>query len=57
MEETMRQRRKRREFPDAYKAEVVALCQKGNRPIAEVAREPSAPPLVAGLPDADGVRG
>jgi transposase len=39
MEETMRQRRKRREFADAYKAEVVALCQKGDRPIAEVARE------------------
>ena len=35
----MRQRRKRREFTDAYKAEVVALCQKGDRPIAEVARE------------------
>jgi len=35
----MRQRRKRREFTDAYKAEVVALCQKGDRSIAEVARD------------------
>jgi transposase len=39
MEETMRQRRKRREFADAYKAEVVALCQKGDRSMAEVARD------------------
>jgi transposase len=39
MEETMRQRRKRREFTDAYKAEVVALCQKGDRSMAEVARD------------------
>jgi len=39
MEETMRQRRKRREFNDAYKAEVVALCQKGDRSMAEVARD------------------
>ena len=39
MEETMRQRRKRREFTDAYKAEVVALCQKGDRSTAEVARD------------------
>jgi hypothetical protein len=31
MEETMRQRRSRREFTDAYKADVVALCQKGDR--------------------------
>ncbi len=35
----MRQRRKRREFADAYKAEVVALCQKGDRSMAEVARD------------------
>ena len=35
----MRQRRKRREFTDAYKAEVVALCQKGDRSTAEVARD------------------
>ena len=35
----MRQRRKRREFTDAYKAEVVALCQKGDRSMAEVARD------------------
>jgi len=39
MEETMRQRRKRREFTDAFKAEVVALCQKGDRSMAEVARD------------------
>ena len=39
MEETMRQRRRRREFTDAYKAEVVALCQKGDRSMAEVARD------------------
>ncbi len=39
MEETMRQRRKRREFTDAYKAEVVTLCQKGDRSMAEVARD------------------
>ncbi len=39
MEETMKQRRSRREFTDAYKAEVVALCQKGDRSIAEVARD------------------
>jgi len=39
MEETMRQRRNRREFSDAYKADVVALCQKGDRSIAEVARD------------------
>ena len=35
----MRQRRRRREFTDAYKAEVVALCQKGDRSIAEVTRD------------------
>jgi transposase len=35
----MRQRRKRREFTDAYKAEVLALCQKGDRSMAEVARD------------------
>lgn len=39
MEETMRQRRRRREFTDAYKAEVVALCQKGDRSVAEVAHD------------------
>ncbi len=38
MEETMK-RWSRREFTDAYKAEVVALCQKGDRSIAEVARD------------------
>ncbi len=39
MEETMSQRRRRREFTDAYKAEVVALCQTGDRSIAQVARD------------------
>jgi transposase len=39
MEETMRHRRRRREFTAAYKAEVVALCQKGDRSVAEVARD------------------
>jgi transposase len=40
MEETMpQQRRKRREFSDAYKAEVVALCLKGDRSIAQVVRD------------------
>src|SRR5262249_36313613 len=39
MEETMRQRRSRREFTDAYRAEVVALCQKRDRSIAQVARD------------------
>src|SRR5215472_12617826 len=38
MEEAMK-RRSRREFTDAYKAEVVALCQKGDRSMAEVARD------------------
>jgi transposase len=39
MEETMRQRRKRRDFTDAYKADVVRLCQRGDRSIVEVARD------------------
>jgi transposase len=39
MEQTMSQRRRRRAFTDSFKAEVVALCRKGDRPIAEVARE------------------
>ena len=39
MEETMSQRRRRREFTDAYKAEVVTLCQTGDRSIAQVARD------------------
>ena len=39
MEETMKQRRSRREFTAAYKAEVVAFCQQGDRSIAEVARD------------------
>jgi transposase len=40
MEQAMQQRRrKRREFTPAFKAEVVELCQKGDRSIAQVARE------------------
>ncbi len=39
MEETMPQRRRRREFTEAFKAEVVALCQKRDRSIAAVARD------------------
>ena len=39
MEETMQQRRRRRAFTAAYKAEVVELCRKGDRSIPEVARD------------------
>jgi transposase len=39
MEQRMSQRRRRRAFTDSFKAEVVELCRKGERPIAEVARE------------------
>src|SRR5689334_16254014 len=35
----MEQRRRRRAFTDSFKAEVVELCRKGDRPIAEVAQE------------------
>ena len=35
----MEQRRHRRAFTDRFKAEVVELCRKGDRSIAEVARE------------------
>ena len=35
----MQQRRRRRAFTAAYKAEVVELCRKGDRGIAEVARD------------------
>ena len=35
----MQQRRRRRAFTDSFKAEVVELCRKGDRPVAEVARE------------------
>ena len=35
----MQQRRRRRAFTDSFKAEVVELCRKGERSIAEVARE------------------
>ena len=33
------QRRRRRAFTDSFKAEVVELCRKGDRSVAEVARE------------------
>jgi transposase len=39
MEQTMQQRRRRRVFTPAFKAEVVELCRKGNRSIPEVARD------------------
>jgi transposase len=39
MEQAMQQRRRRRTFTAAYKAEVVELCRKGDRGIAEVARD------------------
>jgi transposase len=39
MEQAMQQRRRRRAFTAAYKAEVVELCRKGDRGIAEVARD------------------
>lgn len=35
----MQQRRRRRAFTDSFKAEVVELCRKGERSVAEVARE------------------
>ncbi len=35
----MQQRRRRRAFTTAYKADVVALCRKGDRTIPEVARD------------------
>ncbi len=35
----MQQRRRRRAFTDSFKAEVIELCRKGDRPVAEVARE------------------
>ena len=39
MEQAMQQRRRRRAFTPAFKAEVVELCRKGNRSIPEVARD------------------
>src|SRR5262252_4515935 len=39
MEQTMQQRRRRRAFTPAFKAEVVELCRKGSRSIPEVARD------------------
>lgn len=35
----MQQRRRRRAFTDSFKADVVELCRKGDRSVAEVARE------------------
>jgi transposase len=39
MEQAMQQKRRRRAFTAAYKAEVVELCRKGERSIPEVARD------------------
>jgi transposase len=39
MEQAMQQRRRRRAFTATYKAEVVELCRKGERSIAQVARD------------------
>jgi transposase len=39
MEQAMQQRRSRRAFTAAYKAEVVELCRKGDRSIPQVARD------------------
>jgi transposase len=39
MEQAMQQKRRRRAFTAAYKAEVVELCRAGDRSIAEVARD------------------
>src|SRR5215470_14563230 len=39
MEQTMQQRRRRRAFTPAFKAEVVELCRRGSRSIPEVARD------------------
>jgi transposase len=39
MEQAMQQRRRRRAFTNSFKAEVVELCRKGDRSVAEVARE------------------
>ena len=35
----MQQRRRRRAFTESFKAEVVKLCRRGDRPVSEVARE------------------
>src|SRR5438132_8985251 len=39
MEQAMQQKRRRRAFTAAYKAEVVGLCREGDRSIGEVARD------------------
>jgi transposase len=39
MEQAMQPRRRRRAFTATYKAEVVELCRKGERSIAQVARD------------------
>ena len=39
MASTEQQRRPRRAFTDAYKAEVVALCRGSEKPLSEIARD------------------
>jgi transposase len=39
MEQAMQQRRRRRAFTTAFKAEVVELCRKGDRSVPDVARD------------------
>jgi transposase len=39
MEQAIQQKRRRRAFTAAYKAEVVELCRKGDRSISETARD------------------
>jgi transposase len=39
MEQAMQQKRRRRAFTAAYKAELVELCRRGDRSIPEVARD------------------
>jgi transposase len=39
MEQAMQQKRRRRAFTAAYKAEVVEFCRKGDRSISEIARD------------------
>jgi transposase len=39
MEQAMQQKRRRRAFTTAYKADVVELCRRGDRSIPDVARD------------------
>ena len=39
MSESKKQRRKRRKFTEAFKAETVRLCRVGDRSIGEIAKE------------------